>query len=70
MSWQQSMVVKAKLELTNYIYKTEGTLFQVAFDKNFRPELYRLKTEEPRRNDSHKRYNELMKKFTSIQNKD
>ena len=32
-------------------------------DKRFRPELYRLKTEEPRRPDAAKRYTDLIERI-------
>ena len=45
--------------LLEHIYKTEDTLFQIAFDKRVRPELYQLRTEEVLREDTLKRYESL-----------
>jgi len=41
--------------LIEHIYRSEDTLYQIIFDRRFRPEIYRLKTEEPRRIDAAKR---------------
>ena len=59
----QSLKKQATATLLEHIYTTEDTLFQIAYDRRFRPELYRLKTEGTIANDAAQRYQLLLTRY-------
>ena len=60
---------KASAAFLEHIYKTEDTLFQIAYDKRFRPKIYKLCTEEVRE-DALQRYESLCNEYKQNQQKD
>ena len=60
--WEK-LRLQANMALIEHIYRTEDTLYQIIFDRRFRPELFRLKVEETRRSDAAKRQSEILDKF-------
>jgi len=54
---------KYSLKFIEYVYHSEDKLYQVLYDRKFRPEIYKLKQQEFTEN-SVNRYNELsLKQF-------
>lgn len=59
----QTILTKGNQFVMEHMYSTEDTLFQVIFDKKFRPEIYRLKIEDHKNTDLAKRYNDILIKY-------
>ena len=59
----QTILTKGNQFVMEHMYSTEDTLFQVIFDKKFRPEIYRLKIEDHKHEELAKRYNDILIKY-------